>query len=218
MKLWRLSDPYNYGFARSGRVGGTWQEAEYRERKHPIIIEWEPDSDIIGDFTWPGLATDILVTDRVGSIITASQVEGFELLTVEMRENSEPKKRPSKGRRVRLPYSGPRLWDLWVTAWTHIDRSRSTITVTEREDGSVAYEVSGVERRERIWDQRQMELVTKISPRTEGQGLFVPPIRGIFRIEEFPAWVFCTNDIKQLIEKHGFTNVSFLEMGEVLNK
>jgi hypothetical protein len=39
---------------------------------------------------------------------------------------------------------------------------------------------------------------------------------GIFRVAEFPGWILCTDEVKQLIESHGFTNVSFLEMGEVL--
>ena len=65
MKLWRFADPFDYHFARAGRVGGTWQEGEYRFRRKAIVIEWEPDSDVVGDFTWPGLDTDVVVTAQV---------------------------------------------------------------------------------------------------------------------------------------------------------
>ncbi len=118
---------------------------------------------------------------------------------------------------VRLPYSGPQLRELWVTAWTSLDPLRSTVTQVENCDGSRHFDVSGVQRREKTWDQERAELVTVIHPRIEGEGIIVPRMRGIFRIREFPTWVFCTDDVKRLIEEHEFTNVSFLEMGEVLS-
>jgi hypothetical protein len=62
-----------------------------------------------------------------------------------------------------------------------------------------------------------MELVKYVHPRVQGQGLFVPYIQGIFRVEEFPAWVFCTDNVKRLIEDREFSNVSFLQMGEIVD-
>jgi hypothetical protein len=44
----------------------------------------------------------------------------------------------------------------------------------------------------------------------------VPSARGIFRVEELPGCILGTDDVKRLIEEHGFTNVSFLEMGDTL--
>jgi hypothetical protein len=214
MRLWRFSDPGDCGYARATRRG-SW-EGNPSRRVTPLIIEWEPDSDVLGDFTWPGFDSDIVVTDAVAKALQGSGVPGFELGAVKMQENSEPAKRRSKRPRVKLPYSGPQLWDLWVTAWTSPDRDRSTITEVQREDGSRYFEVAGVQRREKTWDQRRMELVTVLHPRVEGKGLFVPPIRGIFRVRDVPGWIFCTDDVKRLIEEHGFTNVSFLEMGDVL--
>jgi len=61
-----------------------------------------------------------------------------------------------------------------------------------------------------------MELVEKRHPRGQGQGLFVRPETGIFRIIEIPGPIFCSDDVKHLIEQNEFSNVSFLEMGEVL--
>ncbi|MBX3208057.1 MAG: hypothetical protein KF764_23625 [Labilithrix sp.] len=218
MKLWRFADPFDYRFARAGRVGGTWQDGEYKIRARNIVLDWESGSDIVGDFTWPGFDTDLVVTDGVGQALQESGVAGFDLRPVEMQESAEPAKRRSKKSRVKLPYEGPPLWDLWVTAWTASDRELSTLHEVLRDDGSSQLEVVGAQRWERVWDQQRMELVSVLHPRVEGQALVVPKMRGVFRVEEFPAWVFCTDDVKALIENHDFKNVSFLEMGDVLDR
>ncbi len=217
MKIWKLSEPFDQRCARATRVGGTWQEGEYKERRRPLTIEWEPDSDVVGDFIWPGFDTDIALTQRVGELLADAHVEGYELRPVQMRQNSDPRKCRSKKPMVKLPYRGPQLWDLWVTRWTQLDRQRSTVTEERREDGSVSYKVSGVERVETSWDQQRMKLVKLMHPRVQGHGIFVPEIRGVFRVEEVPAWIFCTDVVKRLIEEHGLTNVSFLEMGDLLD-
>lgn len=214
MKLWRLSDPGNYEYARASRRG-SWAGSPSR-RVRPLIIEWEPDSEVVGDFTWPGFDSEIIITGAVAKVLQAAEVPGFELGPVQMEENAEPAKRRSKKPRVQLPYAGPPLWDLWVMAWTRADRDRSTINEVKGENGSVDFELIGVEKTESSWDQQRLELVRTMHPRVEGEGLFVPSIRGFFRVEEFPAWVFCTDNVKQLVEEHGFTNVSFVEMGDLL--
>jgi hypothetical protein len=216
MKLWRFTGPNDFRYARAGRQGGTWQEAEPWRRERPLVIEWLPGSDLIGDFTWPGLDTDIVVTDRVGTAMKEAGVTGLELAPVEMVETSKQSKRMSRKKQVKLPYTGPQLWDLQVTERAQLDQKRSTITV--KQDGAEErFEVTGVERRGAVWDRQRMELMKVWHPRMEGQGLFVWTRTGIFRVPEFPAWVFCTDGVKKLIEEHRFTNVSFLEMGDVLN-
>jgi hypothetical protein len=215
MKLWRFSDPSDLRYARASRRG-TWEGTPAR-RVRPLVIEWEPDSDLVGDFTWPGFDTDIVIMERVGKALKEAGVTGFELAPVQMVDNSEESKRASKKPRVKLPYVGPQLWDLWVTARAQLDRDRSSVKMLGKQaDGSEQYEVSGVERREAIWDQQRMELVKRRHPRIDGQGLFVRAETGIFRIAEFPGWILCVDEVKQLIESHSLTNVSFLEMGEVV--
>lgn len=217
MKVWRFSDPSDFRYARASRRG-TWEGAPAR-RVRPLVIEWEPDSDLVGDFAWPGFDTDIVVVDRVGRALEEAGVTGFELGPVEMVENSEAAKRASKKPRVKLPYVGPQVRDLWVTAWAELDRERSTVKLVGRQpDGSDQYEVSGVERREAIWDQQRTELVKQRHPRISGQGLLVRADTAIFRLAEFPGWIFCTDDVKRLVESHNFTNVSFLEMGDVCGR
>lgn len=83
MNLWRFTDPFDHRFAQASRVGGVWQEGEYRERMRPLVVEWEPGSDLVGDFTWPGLDTDIVVSDRVGRALINCHIKGFELRHIE---------------------------------------------------------------------------------------------------------------------------------------
>ena len=81
------------------------------------------------------------------------------------------------------------------------------------------YEVYGVEREDATWNVKRGELVKKRVPRSLGQGIYVSKgdLKGadIFRVHEFPAWIFCTNRVKGFIEREGFTNVVFFEMGEL---
>jgi hypothetical protein len=217
MKLWRFSDPSDQQYARAGRNGGTFQEGEPWRRAKPLAIEWLPGSDVVGDFSWPGLDTDVVITARVGKALEAAGITGFELGPLEMVDTSAASKGASRKPRVQLPYVGPHLSDLWVTAWAQLDRPRSTVRlVGQQPDGSELYDVSGIERREAMWDGQRMELIKKRHPRIDGEGLFVRADAGIFRIAEFRGWIFCSDEVKQLIEKHAFTNVSFLEMGDLL--
>ena len=214
VKLWRLAEPFDDRFARAGRVGGTWQEGEYQERRRPLLIEWEPGSDVVGDFTWPGTDTDIVVSDRVGVALRDAGVQGFELKPVEMQEQSDAAKRRSRMPRVQVPYSGVTLWDLWVGSWVRADRKRSTIEERQRPDGAIELELTGVQRRESTWNQTTAQLARIAINRSPGQGLFVSQAREVFRVMEFPGWVLCTDDVKRLVETNAFTNVAFFEMGE----
>jgi hypothetical protein len=38
----------------------------------------------------------------------------------------------------------------------------------------------------------------------------------IFCIHEAPAWILCTDSVKLFIQEKQFTNVGFLEVGDVL--
>jgi hypothetical protein len=68
------------------------------------------------------------------------------------------------------------------------------------------------------WDKERRESVKARIPRRRGLGFYVGEdvLAGtaIFRTHEFPGWILCTDVIRDLVEKEGFTNVSFLEAGE----
>lgn len=213
MKIWRFIDPNNYDFAQAGRHGGTFQEGEPWERLNPLTIEWEPGSNVVGDFVWVGLSTDIAVTDRVVVALRESEVRGFEPREVRMFEPKSALRR-SRKRMVRLPYDGPPLFDLWVTQWVDMDRDRSTFRI----DDQSRVRILDVETTESDWDPvRKIRTLTRV-PRIEARGLFVKSAAGIFRVREAPAWILCSDDVKRTIEDHGFTNVSFWEMGDILDR
>ena len=214
MRLWRFTDPHMHEYARASRRG-TWAGQPQR-RVRPLVIEWEPDSDNIADFTWVGFDSDIVVTDRVGQALQSAAVSGFELSEVQMVANSEAAKRRTRKPVVSLPYVGPKLWDLWVTGAGELDRGRSTVQSTKKsENGEEHLEPLGVERRKSVWDKDKRNLVTTHQTRMPGKGLFATTAAGIFHIPEFPAWIFCTDATKAFIESQKFTNVGFLEMGDV---
>lgn len=216
MKIWRFSDPSKAEYARASRRG-SWAGSPSR-RVRPLVIEWEPGSDVVGDFTWPGFDSELVVKASVANALQEAEVPGFEFCAIEMLENSEPAKRRSKERRVELPYSGSNLGELHVTTWTRLDRERSTVTEVKNEDGTTHFVPRGVQHMEQTWDRDRAELITRLHPRVAGEGLVVRETNGIFRIQELPAWVFCTDDVKRVIDEHGFTNVRFLEMGDTLDE
>ena len=94
MKFYRLAHTSRHAFARAGRRG-TWYPnpgkglcpecgRSKQERVKPLIVEWEPGSDLIADFTWPGLLDDLMVTERVRQCFEKCRFKGFEFGPVEM--------------------------------------------------------------------------------------------------------------------------------------
>jgi len=212
MKLFHFHDPDDYRFAPAGRRG-TWYPdpspglcpecgTSRQKRVPPLILVWQPDSDQIGDFVWPGMDDEVVVTDRVQRVLR-ERFRGFEFQPIAMWQ--DPKlKRPQRitkrtKPRVWLPYEGPPLWDLWVTAWCHLDLERSDETL-EKECSTCGKKFYK-------------------GPSFEERHLVVDPVSwdgsDIFRIYEYSRWIFCTERVKEFIKQADFSNVSFLEDGEI---
>ena len=70
-----------------------------------------------------------------------------------------------------------------------------------------------------VWNKRLGGLEELHFPRTPGKGLYIADsdVDGsdIFRVDEFPAWIFCKDTTKDFIIAQGFTNINFLEYGEL---
>jgi hypothetical protein len=227
--IWRFADPGDYRFAQASRRG-SWSpsaglclecSASSQKRIQPLILEWEPGANVIGDFTWSGFGSDIAVTERVAEDLKS--FGGFEPGPIEMVQ--DPELRASDGARrskprVSLPYQGPQLCELWVTQNVHLDLKKSSVRLAKEcgTCGQRQYEVDGIERRESTWDAERRESVKEHIPRSQGKGLFVAEhaLAGtaIFRTLEFPGWVLCTDRVKELVTQKGFTNVAFLEVGD----
>ena len=140
MRIWRFTDPSDYRFAEGGRRGSWTQPSEGlcpectaspEERTRPLILAWLPGSDTVGDFVWPGFDSEVVVTDDVLGALQ-SRFHGFEPGPVEMVEEKGVRARKRGDRQVRLPYHGPRLHELWVTAWAHLDPGRSSVELERR--------------------------------------------------------------------------------------
>ena len=129
--------------------------------------------------------------------------------------------RASSGRaHVRLPYVGPALTELWVTAWVHADPVRSSGELVRRcgTCETEFWELSGAERWDSRLDSERRNSVRTKTTRLPNAGLFVrsADLSGdsLFRVFEFPGWVLCTDPVREFVTQRGFSNVEFLEMGE----
>jgi hypothetical protein len=214
MKLWSFSHPHEYSFARAVRVGGTWQSGEYKERRHRLTIEWVRGSSVLGDFSWPGFNCEIVITPRVAAVLNAAGVVGYELRPVDVKCSSWGN-RISKALVSQTGVADVVLWDLWITQWVHADLGLSTLERREV-DGSVDVEILGAEEWDTASGESGLDGARLKRPRVEGCGMFVRNVRGFFRIEEVPGWIFCADDVKRLLEANRFTNVDFLEVGDII--
>jgi hypothetical protein len=187
-------------------------------RAQPLILVWEPGSDLVGDFVWPGFGSEVVAAGQVFAAFESS-FAGFERGPIEMVEE------PDLGRvgepRVTLPYEGPTLYELWTTAWANADVDRSTIRLDRRcgTCGTEFWEVNGVEHWDSVFDPNQRQLVRSRVGRDPQSGIYLrrKDLAGadVFRVAQFPGWVFCTDPVRVLVHERRFTNVDFLEMGDV---
>ncbi len=239
MTIWQLRFPAQevdfamaVGLDQSRIEGPTCRKCKRTryDRKQPLVMKWDPGSSNVGDFTWVNVTTPV-ITERVCNALR-SKFKGFDGGPVEMVQ--DPKvKRPLRvtkrtNPRVWLPYEGPKLFELWRTTWVHMDRGRTTARLTHRCDacGDERWELTGTEllehRVEVIRPSPHYEVRDYYvrEPRQPGQGLYVraTDLAGadIFGVHEFFGWTFCTDRVREFIQQQGYTNVEFLEMGEVV--
>jgi hypothetical protein len=217
MKIWSLENPSDRRFAYATSFGDCWDEKR-KVRTQPLIVQWHPGSIVIGDFNvcfW-----GVFVKQEISDELIRLGVRGFEPGPVEVRDNSERSKRRAK-KRVKFPYEGPRLAELWVTKWVRMDPERTTYEEEKLSDGTVRKCLIGTERNETDWNWETLEYNERMIPREPGKGLYV---RGeelsdcsLFSVREFPVGgPLCTDDFRNLVESKGYTNVAFREIGEVL--
>ncbi len=232
MKLYELYDPVDLSCARVALVG----EPGYKkceacgyiiEYPKPLkrVVEWLEGSDRICSFVWPArLVAEVLVVEAVRRVMEG---KGVEFIPVEFYQDpklKQPKRMTKRTKpRVWLPYQGPPLWDLWISTWVHADRERSSLRMRSRCPvcGHEVYEVEGIEELTHRYDLQQKKLIEIHVPREAGKGIFVhrsdlPNGVELFRVHEQPGRILCTERIKDELERHGFENVLYLEVGEII--
>lgn len=162
---------------------------------------------------------DIVVRAEVAQALL-SRFSGFEPLDIEVVDG--PVRRAGKRTpRVTYPYTGPRLCELHVTTWAHIDPSRSSASLVRKCStcGTERWDLTDVETLEALgFDESGVGQYRRI-PRVPGRGICIPERQlggaDVFRVYEFPAPVFCTEKAKEFVEAQRLTNVMFLEVGEI---
>jgi hypothetical protein len=133
-----------------------------------------------------------------------------------------PKRASARNKpRVWLPYSGPELVELWLDHVTPFLPATTTQVDWHCDNcGREPRSITGVETKSHRYDQNKKDLVPDVHPRAHGQGVFVAAANvkdhPIFRLEEFSGSILCTDKVKSFIESEGFTNVDFLEYGDVV--
>lgn len=212
MQVFRLVQPEDaHHYALAGRRG-TWAPnpgprvcpqcgASRQERVPPLLIMWEPGSDVIGDFTWPGFNDDVVVSDRVRRALEA-EFGGVAFHPVEMLEpRLRPRPagaRPRTQPRVAVPYSGPPLWDLQPTNWCGVDQEASGVRVIG--ECATCGRV--------LWEAENWARPIVVDGRT-WQGT------DVFRLDAYPSGALCTERLKAFLEQQGFTNIAFELRGEI---
>jgi len=237
MKIWQMKEPYESNFA-CFDLEGTWKNIDSRTglcpectapprkiRVKPIVISWEPGSDVIGDFIWSMGGSFPLVQEHVFAKLK-QRFSGFEAGPVKMVQAPELKRPVRRSKRVkprvRLPYKGPPLCELWITVSFRADLNASTIRRVEKCStcGYQRWEVDGIETIKSRWNKDRMALDKIHTLRAPGQGLFVRKAdlgeADIFEVREIDDCILCTDRAKEFVEHHNFSNVSFLEAGNVI--
>ena len=233
MKLWRMLEPFDTTYAEAwlrsparlvkpATCDYCGRDAEYEDPR-PLVLEWEPGSDVVGDFVWPD-GSRVAVQRRAFDIIS-SHFAGIEAGAVEMVQDPKLRRPTRKTKqtkpRVWLPYEGPDLVELWVQhAVPLAPGSVKEISSHCRKCGRALWNWSGVEVKEHRWDQEQKRLVPRYTPRDPNRGLRIAAsdvaANPIFRAIESPAAIFCTDQVKALIEGEQLTNIDFLDYGELI--
>lgn len=112
----------------------------HRRGEFQRVIQWpvgryDAGSDKVGDFTWHGAAYEMLVTDRIRRVLEEKSVS-LRFRPVEMWQDpklKKPKRVTKKTkRRIWLPYTGPKLWDVEILSWCNLDRALSGLQMKSR--------------------------------------------------------------------------------------
>jgi hypothetical protein len=205
MKIFHFSDPLDHKYAYAVRQG-TWSKekgvcpectAPLQSRIPPLIIQWEPYSDIIGDFIWPGTDDEVVVSNRVRLALK----EQFPCRFAAIEMIQDPKVRKPKRitkrtkPRVWLPYEGSALWELIPIGKARLDREASNWILEK---------VCSTCGRQRFRGRHEGEHTVIDKKSWTGHEIFNLAER---------HWIYCTERVKEFIEANEFTNVSFLEDG-----
>lgn len=199
-----LTEPFqghkDYGVYASISHVGTWDAAgshcdvcnrtSYR-LVPPLLIEWDPGSDIVGSLSWRGYTA---VATGEAKLAIEAIGDDFDYQEVQV---VAPTSKRHRQRRVPFPYDGPALH------WLHPKRTISIDPVASKLTQIPACSVCG---RGTSWRFKREGLVVQ----------YLPTGYGAFRIEEL--WsdaIFVTERWLRAAQSAGLSNIGFELAGEV---
>jgi len=185
---------------------GTWSkgkglckscQASGQDYIEPLLVQWEPSSDVIGDFSWDGpYGYTFVITEP---IVDFFRHHNFvcKFLNVEY---VEPEKSVMRWKCVPFPYTGPKQF--WGECETFVNLDLEASNVELREDCQECGEKRYTFRYENI-----------VIPRSNWHG------EKMFRITTNgkSAATFVTEEGRRLIEEANFNNIVFRPAGTILD-
>lgn len=185
-------------------------------RVPPLRLEWLEGSDVVGDFVWAGLAWNLVTPASVSKKLAAIVRPAFRRGLIEHVAGPPPK----LGQRIPTPDDTAELEELWIDTIVPIDRERSAVQCqTCTTCGEDDCKLTGTETWDSTFDWTVEDLVYTRIPRARGGGIVIDAAAlgdtNLFRVREARLAILCTDRLRDLILDGGFTNIDFLEYGEV---
>lgn len=176
-----------------------------------LEVEWDDGSETIGDFTF--IIGPVVLKETIADELLAV-FSGFRKGEIRMPHHpnlEKPKHIRRKVKRVWLPYEGPPICFMDVTAQVDFAVG-STVTVASEctECASVIYKsFEGIESKDGAVH----------SPRILGKG-FVFENSSLADADVFrprhTGLTLCTDRVRDFIESRGYRNIEFLEVGDIV--
>jgi hypothetical protein len=170
-----------------------WHWQDYGE---PLLVQWEPSTDAIGDFSWDGpFGYLFLVKEHVAEFLRVNHYK-CNFLSVEYVAPE------GKGKAKRDPYpnNGPKVMWVVCNSFVDLDMEASAVVVTESCSvcGKLNYTFrnKGIIIRRTNWNGERMLRIT-----TNGSSLAT----------------FVSEEGRELIERQRLSNVAFSEAGEIVS-
>ncbi len=217
MRIWRIIDPLDHGFATCSRIGTWEQRAGGSVRVSPLVIEWEKGATAVGDFMWP-FVSEFVVREHVFRALR-EEFSGIEACPVQIVPLRRKPKRMREDGHLHMWSDHVDLVDVCILTSVDADPSRSTRERITRQDGSPSDEFTGIEHVEYYSVPGALLPKQRRVPRMQNAGVFVRASslngQSLFKVNQCPAWNFCTDRVHDFILDRGYTNVDFFEMGEL---
>jgi hypothetical protein len=183
---------------------GTWiderEECEacgwhWQRIAPPLLVQWAPSSDVIGDFSWDGPFGYVFVVKH--RVVRFMKANGFGARFLPVKVVPPTSKRKTKI--VPFPYTGPKLTWCECNTFVNLDMRASKVALESScpvcGDVRYTFRFKGIVIRRKEWHGEKMFRIT-----TNGRS----------------AATFVTEEGRRLLEDQGFTNLAFSEAGEIV--